>query len=847
MDIPQIDIIVSKDGAEVVRKSFSNGEYIIGQDPGADLVIDAPQVAPKHARLTIDDGEIFVEDLGSEAGTFVNGQPVKDNTRVWPAQPIQIGAVIVEAHLTGDAAFDPSATVTDMVAREVVVERRYDIEKILRREEEGAVLDTHDSAIRRDLAMKVLRPGGSEEDIARFVEEAQITGQLEHPGIPPIHELGTDEKGRPYYTTKVLRGMTLGKVLELLREKQPAALEKYSLRTLLSAFLKVCDAVAFAHSKGVLHRDLKPENINIGDFGEVLVMDWGSAKRLDDKTLAPAGEIVGTPHYMAPEQARGEAAALDVRADVYALGATLYHILALRPPLMGDDHTTALKLAAEAKTDRLDVGQHYPHLPRQRIPDPLVAMVTKAMAPAPATRYQNVAALQADLAAYHNATITTAEQVGPVRQFFFVVRRYKTVSLAAAIVVGTSLFFGGAAVLESLRAKREAKRASDFVASIKTKAPALLKLAAMEADAQQFDTAIQHIDASLAIDPAQPRAYWERAWALLGLERWNDAAQALKVAQQHDPTAASTASVLVAVDKMKGIASDPSRWKHDATRELLRYLQSAGATGPALSYVDKMKMNAEGRRKIIDQRLATSLGKDRYGLTVDHEGMVQLNLAGQALRTLDPIRGLQIDSLDLSGTPIADIEPLRGQRLQSLNLANTKVIGLGPLQGVPLRKLILDNTPARELGPLKGAPLHTLSLEGTKVYDLSIVKGAPLRVLNLKDTIIVSLLALRGVPLESLNLSGSPVTDLSPLQGAPIKDLDLRNCKKLTNFSVVLSLPNLEKLSLDVMPAALVGLRQSKTLQTIEAEVVPGEGPQGARSAATFWADYDAKKGAAPR
>jgi len=258
MAIPQIDIIVSKDGAEVVRKSFSNGEYIIGQDPGADLVIDAPQVAPKHARLTIDDGEIFIEDLGSEAGTFVNGQPVKDNTRVWPAQPIQIGAVILEAHLTGDAAFDPSATVTDMVAREVVVERRYDIEKILRREEEGAVLDTHDSAIRRDLAMKVLRPGGSEEDIARFVEEAQITGQLEHPGIPPIHELGTDEKNRPYYTTKVLRGMTLGKVLELLREKQPAALEKYPLRALLGAFQKVCDAVAFAHSRGVVHRDLKP-------------------------------------------------------------------------------------------------------------------------------------------------------------------------------------------------------------------------------------------------------------------------------------------------------------------------------------------------------------------------------------------------------------------------------------------------------------------------------------------------------------------------------------------------------------------------------------------------------------
>lgn len=844
MATPQVDIIVSKDGAEVVRKSFSNGEYVIGQDPAADLVIDAPQVAPRHARLTIDDGQIYIEDLGSEAGTFVNGQPVKDNTRVWPAQPIQIGAVILEAHLTGEGAFDPSSTVTDLIAREVVVERKYEIEKILRREEEGAVLDTHDSAIRRDLAMKVMRPGASEEDVALFVEEAQITGQLEHPGIPPIHELGTDEQGRPYYTTKVLRGMTLGKVLELLREKQPAALEKYSLRTLLGAFQKVCEAVAFAHSKGVIHRDLKPENINIGEFGEVLVMDWGCAKRTDDRTPDPAGKIVGTPHYMAPEQARGEAAALDVRADVYALGATLYHILALRPPLMGDDRSTALKLAAEGKTDRLDVGQIYPHLPRQRVPDPLVAIVNKAMATNPATRYQNVAALQADLAAYHNATITIAEQVGPVKQFLFVVRRYKTVSLAAAIVVGTSLFFGVTAVLESLRARREANRASEFVAGIKTKAPALLKLAAMEADAQQFDAAIQHIDASLAIDPAQPRAYWERAWALLALERWNDAVQALKVAQQQDPTAASVAGVFTSVDKMKAIAADPSRWKNDAARELLRYLQSAGATGPALSYVDKMKANAEGRRKLIEQRLTTSLGKDRYTLVVDNEGLVQLGLAGQALRTLDPIRGLQIDSLDLSGTPITEIEALRGQRLQSLNLANTKVIALTPLQGVPLRKLVLDNTPVRELGTLKGAPLHTLSLEGTKVYDLSIVKGTPLRALNLKNTIIVSLLPLRGVPLESLNLSGAPVADLSPLQGAPIRELDLRNCRKITDHSVVLSLPNLEKLSLDVMPSSLSALRQSKTLQTIEAEAFAGEGSQGPRPAATFWADFDARKGA---
>ncbi len=126
--------------------------------------------------------------------------------------------------------------------------------------------------------MKVMLDSADEADVLRFIAEAQITGQLEHPNIVPVHELGVDENEQPFYTMKFVRGITLRKVLELLATGTAGPVKKYPLPALLTIFQKVCDALAFAHSKGVIHRDLKPENIMLDDFGEVLVMDWGLAK-----------------------------------------------------------------------------------------------------------------------------------------------------------------------------------------------------------------------------------------------------------------------------------------------------------------------------------------------------------------------------------------------------------------------------------------------------------------------------------------------------------------------------------------------------------------------------------------
>ena len=148
----------------------------------------------------------------------------------------------------------------------------------------GAVLSAVDQKLARSVAMKVmLRRNASEEEEQRFLQEARVLGQLAHPNIVPVHDLGTDVQGRHFYTMKLVQGVTLHEILGKLKAGDQETVAKYPLNALLTVFQKVCDAVAFAHSRGIIHRDLKPQNIMVGEFGEVLVMDWGLAKHLDDE------------------------------------------------------------------------------------------------------------------------------------------------------------------------------------------------------------------------------------------------------------------------------------------------------------------------------------------------------------------------------------------------------------------------------------------------------------------------------------------------------------------------------------------------------------------------------------
>ena len=283
-----------------------------------------------------------------------------------------------------DTAADPdSQGTTNRAPRVAATLAGYELGELIGRGGMGEVVAAHDRWIEREVAVKRMREGTpTPEAIARFLREARIQARLDHPAIVPVHELGTDDHGLPYFTMKRLAGTTLAARLA----QQPAAIQP-----LLRAFVDVCFAIELAHTRGVVHRDLKPSNIMLGDYGEVYVLDWGVARVLSSartssvhmpiESLQPSetatGTLLGTPGYMAPEQMRGED--VGTAADVYALGSILFEILTGAPlhPLGKDAFASTLATGSRSPAER------YPDKP---IAPELATACSDALADDPAQR-----------------------------------------------------------------------------------------------------------------------------------------------------------------------------------------------------------------------------------------------------------------------------------------------------------------------------------------------------------------------------------------------------------------------------------------------------------------------------
>ncbi len=377
---------------------------------------------------------------------------------------------------TPGARFDKSThDPLDGLSETLLRSERYRRQSCIGRGGMGEVFRVWDQVLRRPLAMKVVLEKGSESArhrspefearvLSRFLDEALITGQLVHPGIVPVHELGTDESGRVYFTMRLVEGHDLSQVIEHVHARK----DGWTLVRALGVLVKVCEALAYAHARGVVHRDIKPSNIMVGQYGEAYLMDWGCARVLDQSNnrgnrvareqqraseiqtlredykgansdspvFTAQGDVIGTPAYMSPEQARGELDSVGVRSDVYSLGALLYHLLAGRMPYLPDEGMPSNLAVLQWVLDGppRDLRALAPN-----VPDELVAIAQMAMQRAPDARYADAQAVASELQAYLEGRVVQAHQTGAWAEASKWIKRNRALAASLVTVVVVSL------------------------------------------------------------------------------------------------------------------------------------------------------------------------------------------------------------------------------------------------------------------------------------------------------------------------------------------------------------------------------------------------------------------------
>lgn len=739
--------------------------------------------------------------------------------------------------------------------------RRYELGGVVNEGGMGAILNAKDLNLKRRVAMKVLlKPRkASSDDIIRFIEEAQVTSQLEHPNTVPIHELGVDAAGNVFYTMKFVEGITLKDILRRIREGHAATISDYPLGKLLSIFQRVCDAVAFAHSRKVIHRDLKPENVMLGQYGEVQVMDWGIAKviarkpgqqaeagtkdhhtvesiRLEDGSegfVTQHGTLMGTPGFMAPEQINGEIENIDDRTDVYSLGAILYNILTLHPPLTGDnaDEIFAKALAGEiphpstynSPADRKPAPgksgagtARLPHCPRGQVPDSLAAVAMKALSMNQSDRYQRVKDLQREIDAYLNGFVTSAEHASLAKVVRLFIARHKAVSVTSGIAAAI-LLVGGIASFIMINDKRiEAEsNLAKYVAEQQARkedrmaaADALVAQARTAIEKRDFARSLKLASSAVLFNPDLPSARMLKAQLLIHSKAYDKASGeltaylGLATDADFDDKVAAEDLLDLCKDTLKSGSSDATAGRFAAV--LFRqkaYVLSADMEKRADRLLDiyRAKLAAVWPGKGIDKQL--QLTKD---------GRLSLDLFNWANSDLTPLLGIPLTSLNLSNCKkLCDLSPLKGMPLVSLDIsACENVTDLSPLQGMPLTSLQLGGcTQIKDLAAIRGMSLASLNIAFCEaITDISVLRGMPLTSLRLgncanisdispiKDMPLVSLdlsncfkvddlSALKGMQLTSLSLCGTAIRDLSPLTNMPLTFLDLDGCSDVRDIS----------------------------------------------------------------
>ena len=485
-------------GVAASASPLPDGTYL-GPGP-ADPAVDAAnetnatgtQAGATVNQSTVSPGTV-VDTLGSGSRATMGFRTRLNNKLPEDNRALDVSLQLSRLSVFPDIAARSSANLPEALCQRL--ERleshgRYAVRRFLAAGGMGAVLEIDDSDFGRRSAIKIIKPAARTHPgiLERFIEEARITAQLEHPNIVPIHDLGVLEDGTVFFTMKYIQGLSLGQVVKKLKEGDAVMRARWTEAELLLTFLKVLDGLGFAHSKGVVHRDIKPDNIMIDAHGEVLVVDWGIAKALagtggsedspaTSTTIIPLpgnqeslnatvqGTVMGSLHYMPMEQALGDLTAIDGRSDIYALGGTLFEMLTLQRPRTGADAQALMALA------RIGTSTPLAEVAPRLHPD-LAAIVTRALAPQNDDRYQTCAAFATDIRHYiEGKAVAARRRSGLERAAAWISAHKVPVVAGSAAVVLVFVAVGAGLHWADLRNRRQAEDLTGRAAALLTGTP----------------------------------------------------------------------------------------------------------------------------------------------------------------------------------------------------------------------------------------------------------------------------------------------------------------------------------------------------------------------------------------
>jgi serine/threonine protein kinase len=548
------------------------------------------------------------------------------------------------------------------------------------------IKSVEDKSTRRQVAFAQLKDPSSATARDKFIREAHLTASLEHPNIMPVYDTGIDSSGHPYFTMKLLLGGSLQKKIK----NHYNDWESWPLLQRLNIFRQICEGMDYAHSQHILHLDLKPENIQMGDFGEVIICDWGLGKILFEEEdeveneinpdleneLTIDGLIRGTPGFMAPEQIDKALGSREIRTDTYALGGVLFAMLYGQAPHVGDDLSSTLestlKEGRKVATSKL-------------VPNALTAVLEKSLDFQADLRYQSVLEFKNDIDAYLKGFATQAEEANLITKAALFVKRHK------ALLISIILLFG-VVLLSQLYSNEKATSQKIRTQTI----PRLLTLSNDTLNEFKFSQTEDLVNAVLALKPDHPSVWKARGELLFYQQRFRESIKAF----EHSSSSMNQALYQFAQElnqvKNKQILLTPTqllsffqktKLHRDTRIRLIKFAQQN--VSDIAGYLEIVKYFHE----LIDP--SDSIMKFKYS---SDKGGNSLDLSGNesfAITKIDLIEGLEIHKLNLSNLPMNhyDTRHLISMPLIELNLTSPRPYWLEFTQDMPqLKRLILNKS-----------------------------------------------------------------------------------------------------------------------------------------------------------